>query len=173
MGRLSLSWHTRHHDIRWQRDGVPLRVGLALCAPRGQWLRRSGLVLCRSPSVTMRRTSLGKSRVRAQAGASAQADDVPPPAQLPEPGYYHIPAEIAVTAVCMRWGAGHACMDVSIVCRGGVYASGIVKLTQKIARACNKERTIEGLGLSRAPVFSLFSPPQLSSRGRRLGAVFH
>src|SRR5215471_1691763 len=57
--------------------------------------------------------------------------------------------------------------------RFGVYASGIVKLTQKNSRACNKERTIEGLGLSRAPVFSLFSPPQLSSRGRRLGAIFH
>ena len=27
--------------------------------------------------------------------------------------------------------------------------------------------------LSRAPVFSLFPPPQLSSRGRRLRAIFH
>jgi hypothetical protein len=35
---------------------------------------------------------------------------------------------------------------------------GIVKLTQKIARLCSKERTIEGFGLSRAPVFSLFLP---------------
>ena len=52
-------------------------------------------------------------------------------------------------------------------------AEGIVKLTQKIARLCSKERTIEGFGLSRAPVFSLFPPPQLSSRGRRLRAIFH
>ena len=50
---------------------------------------------------------------------------------------------------------------------------GIVKLTQKIARLCSKERTIEGFGLSRAPVFSLFPAPQLSSRGRRLRAIFH
>lgn len=49
---------------------------------------------------------------------------------------------------------------------------GIVKLTQKIARLCSKERTKEGFGLSRAPVFSLFPPPQLSSRGGRLGAIF-
>jgi hypothetical protein len=50
---------------------------------------------------------------------------------------------------------------------------GIVKLTQKIARPCSKERTIEDFGLARAPVFSLFLPPQLSSRGGRLGAIFH
>src|SRR5262252_2222703 len=49
---------------------------------------------------------------------------------------------------------------------------GIVKLTQKIARLCSKEKTIEGFGLSRAPVFSLFPAPQLSSRGRRLRAIF-
>jgi hypothetical protein len=36
--------------------------------------------------------------------------------------------------------------------------TGIVKLTQKISRLCSKERTIEGFGLSRAPVFSLFPP---------------
>ena len=51
--------------------------------------------------------------------------------------------------------------------------AGIVKLSQKIAHLCSKERTIEGFGLSRAPVFSLFPPPQLSSRGRRLRAIFH
>jgi hypothetical protein len=50
---------------------------------------------------------------------------------------------------------------------------GIVKLTQKIARLCSKEGTMGDFGLSRAPVFSLFPPPQLSSRGRRLGAIFH
>ncbi len=38
---------------------------------------------------------------------------------------------------------------------------------------CNKERTIEGFALSQAPPFSLFPPPQLSSGGRRLGAIFH
>src|SRR5262249_27364806 len=48
-----------------------------------------------------------------------------------------------------------------------------LQLTQKIARLCSKERTIEGCGLSRAPVFSLFPAPQLSSRGRRLRAIFH
>src|SRR5438132_9948125 len=51
--------------------------------------------------------------------------------------------------------------------------SGIVKLTQKIARLCSKERTIGDFGLSRGPVFSLSSPPQLASRGRRLRAIFH
>ena len=35
---------------------------------------------------------------------------------------------------------------------------GIVKLTQKMARLCSKERTIESFGLSRAPVFLLFPP---------------
>jgi hypothetical protein len=50
---------------------------------------------------------------------------------------------------------------------------GIVKLTQKIARLCSKGRTIESFGLSRAPVFSLFPAPQLSSRGRCLRAIFH
>jgi hypothetical protein len=50
---------------------------------------------------------------------------------------------------------------------------GIVKLRQKIARLCSKERTIEGFGRSRTPVFSLFPAPQLSSRGRRLRAIFH
>ena len=42
----------------------------------------------------------------------------------------------------------------------------------KKAYLCSKERTIEGFGLVRAPVFSLFPPPHLSSRGRRLGAIF-
>ena len=50
--------------------------------------------------------------------------------------------------------------------------TGIVQLTRKIARLCSKERTIEGFGLSRTPVFSLSSSSQLSSRGRRLGAIF-
>ena len=50
---------------------------------------------------------------------------------------------------------------------------GIVKLTQKIALLCSKERTMEDFELSRAPVFSLFPPPQPSSRGGRLGAIFH
>jgi hypothetical protein len=50
---------------------------------------------------------------------------------------------------------------------------GIVNLTQKITRLCSKERTIESFGLSQAPVFSLSLPPQLSSKGRRLGAIFH
>ena len=50
---------------------------------------------------------------------------------------------------------------------------GIVKLTQKTARLCSKERTMGDFGCSRAPVFSLFPPPQLSSRRRRLGAIFH
>jgi len=49
-------------------------------------------------------------------------DAVPPPAQLPEPGYYHIPTKRAVTAIGMRWGGGHAFMDDAIVGRGGVYA---------------------------------------------------
>src|SRR5262249_30244120 len=53
-----------------------------------------------------------------------------------------------------------------------IWVDGIVKLTQKIARLCSKERTIEGFGLSRTPVFSLSSSSQLSSRGRRLGAIF-
>src|SRR5262249_37315750 len=51
-------------------------------------------------------------------------------------------------------------------------SAGIVKLSQKIAHLCSKVRTIEGFGLARAPVFSLFPPPQLSSRERRLGAIF-
>jgi len=40
--------------------------------------------------------------------------------------------------------------------------TGIVQLTRKIARLCSKERTIEGFGLSRTPVFSLSSSSQLS-----------
>ena len=51
--------------------------------------------------------------------------------------------------------------------------AGIVKLSQKIVHLCSKERTIGGFVLVRAPVFSLFPLPQLSSRGRRLGAIFH
>jgi hypothetical protein len=51
--------------------------------------------------------------------------------------------------------------------------NGIVKLTQKLARLCSKEKTVEGFGRSRAPVFSLFPPPRPSSRERRLGAKFH
>ena len=49
----------------------------------------------------------------------------------------------------------------------------MVKLTQNIADLCSKARTLEGCGLSRAPVFALFPAPQLSSRGRRLRAMFH
>ena len=49
----------------------------------------------------------------------------------------------------------------------------MVKLTQKIADLCSKARTLERCGLSRAPVLSLFPVPQLSSRGRRLRAMFH
>jgi hypothetical protein len=49
---------------------------------------------------------------------------------------------------------------------------GIVKLTPKIARLYSKERTIEGFGLSRAPVFSLFPALQLSSRERCLRRFF-
>jgi len=56
-----------------------------------------------------------------------------------------------------------------MVLRGVV---GIVKLSQKIVHLCSKERTIGGFVLVRAPVFSLFPLPQLSSRGRRLGAIF-
>jgi hypothetical protein len=48
--------------------------------------------------------------------------------------------------------------------RGPRILTGIVKLSQKIVHLCSKERTIEDSGLSRAPVFSLFPPPQLSSR---------
>src|SRR4029453_18879660 len=47
------------------------------------------------------------------------------------------------------------------------------QVNAKIALLCSKERTIENFGLSRAPVFSLFPSPQLSSRGRRLRAIFH
>jgi hypothetical protein len=49
---------------------------------------------------------------------------------------------------------------------------GIVKLTPKIARLYSKERTIEGFGLSRAPVFSPFPALQLSSRERCLRRFF-
>ena len=68
---------------------------------------------------------------------------------------------------------------LGIVCFGGLREvegapeDGIVKLMQKTALLCSKQRTIEGFGLSRAPVFSLFPAPQLSSRGRRLRAIFH
>ena len=50
--------------------------------------------------------------------------------------------------------------------------AGIVKLTPKIARLYSKERTIEGFGLSRAPVFSPFPALQLSSRERCLRRFF-
>src|SRR5215813_15288497 len=53
------------------------------------------------------------------------------------------------------------------------HITGIVKLTEKIALLCSKARTMEDFEFSRAPVFSLFPPPQPSSRGGRLGAIFH
>jgi hypothetical protein len=62
-------------------------------------------------------------------------------------------------------------LDVVVTWR--IIPHGIVKLTQIIVRLCSKERTIKGLGLSRTPGFSLFPPPRLFSRGRRLGAIFH
>jgi hypothetical protein len=89
----------RRAAARRHRDGVPLRVGPALRSPRDQWRRRSGRVICRSTSVTTRRTSLGQSRVCAQAGEDAMADDGPPAAKLPKPGYYHIPSPVVVA--CM------------------------------------------------------------------------
>ena len=73
---------------------------------------------------------------------------------------------------CGRTDVQHACRIAHTAGIEG-HSDGIVKLTQKIARLCSRERTIEGFGLSRAPVFSLFPLPQLSSRGRRLRAIFH
>src|SRR5215468_7843423 len=49
----------------------------------------------------------------------------------------------------------------------------LLELTQKLARLCSKERTVEGFGRSRAPVFSLSPAPPPSSRERRLEAKFH
>ena len=48
-----------------------------------------------------------------------------------------------------------------------------IKLSQKMTHLCSKERTREGFGLVRTPRFSLCPPPQLSSGGRHLGAIFH
>ena len=89
----------RRAAARRQRDEVPLRVGPALGAPLAQWLRRSDRVVCRSASVTKRLTSLGQSRVCAQAGEDALADDGPPSAKLSEPGYYHIPSPVVVECI--------------------------------------------------------------------------
>ena len=50
---------------------------------------------------------------------------------------------------------------------------GIVNLMQKTARLYSKERTIEGFVLPRTPVFSLLIHPQISSREKRLGAIFN
>jgi hypothetical protein len=44
---------------------------------------------------------------------------------------------------------------------------------QKIARLCRKERTIHGFVLARTPVFLLLTHPQISSRERRLVAIFN
>src|SRR2546430_6800067 len=67
----------------------------------------------------------------------------------------------------LKWSLWHGQVDKAL--RKLNDLEGIVKLSQKIAHLCSKERTIEGFGLARAPVFSLFPSPQLSSRGRRLG----
>src|SRR5262245_15923869 len=47
------------------------------------------------------------------------------------------------------------------------------QLNAKNARLCSKERTIYGFVLSRTPVFSLLTHPQISSKERRLVAIFH
>src|SRR4029453_8584929 len=44
---------------------------------------------------------------------------------------------------------------------------------EKTARLYRKERTIEGFVLSRTPIFSPLTHPQISSRERRLGAIFN
>jgi hypothetical protein len=47
----------------------------------------------------------------------------------------------------------------------GLYAGkGIVKLTQKIAHLCSKERTIEDFGLSRAQYFRYSQPLSFPQR---------
>src|SRR5262245_1077039 len=50
---------------------------------------------------------------------------------------------------------------------------GIVNLMQKIARLCRKERPIHGFVLSRTPVFSPLTQPQIFSRERPLDAIFN
>jgi alkylhydroperoxidase family enzyme len=52
-------------------------------------------------------------------------------------------------------------------------SEGHCQLNEKIARLCSKERTIYGFVLSRTPVFSSLTHPQISSRGRRLVAIFN
>ena len=48
-----------------------------------------------------------------------------------------------------------------------------LKLTQKIARLCSKERTIYGFVLARPPVFLPLTHPHISSRAKRLVAIFN
>jgi len=66
-------------------------------------------------------TSLGESRVCAQAGEDALADDGPPAAKLPKPGYYHIPSPVVVACMSThrkptdvrRWrGSSQSCVGI-------------------------------------------------------------
>jgi hypothetical protein len=49
----------------------------------------------------------------------------------------------------------------------------IVNFMQKIARLCSKERTMSSFVRARPPVFLPLTHPHLSSRAKRLGAIFH
>jgi hypothetical protein len=56
--------------------------------------------------------------------------------------------------------------------KGSRAHAGIVKVTQKLHIRAAKRGLWKFFGLSRASVFSLLPSPQLSSRGRRLEAIF-
>ena len=56
--------------------------------------------------------------------------------------------------------------------RNTSHRAGIVKLMQKIAHLCSKERPMHGFVVSRTPAFSPLTHAHIFSRERRLGAIF-